>query len=269
LDKAIDSGVDKGLAHQAIDKICDLEVAIMLETYSDHHGEQMRGQERLATLGQVAGFVGHELRNPLAVMETSLYLLSKRVPAEEEKGHRHLRRLSQQVTLSSSIISGLLELTRDRPLDREHVDLAETIGEILEGIPGVDQITVETDLEPDVSSVFVDRQYLRHLISNLVTNALQAVVERGTVGTVWIHASGEGTTLRLVVEDDGPGLAPEVMDELFKPLRTTRVKGLGLGLALCSKIVERHGGGIDAGHREGGGARFEVRLEEALGEQVW
>src|SRR5690606_35834121 len=98
--------------------ICDLELAIMLQTYADDHLRRMRDAERLAMLGQLSGFIGHELRNPLAVMETSIHLLKRRLPLGDERAHHHLKRLGEQVDLSTGIISGLLDLARDRPVER-------------------------------------------------------------------------------------------------------------------------------------------------------
>lgn len=263
LDQVEADGLDLPLSRQAIDLVCDLELAIMLETYSDHMGEQMRAKERLATLGQLAGFVGHELRNPLAVMETSLHLLGKRLRDPDERVERHLRRLSEQVTLSSGIISGLLELTRDRQPERRPVPLHEATDRALRAIPGGTHLEVEREFAESARVPSVDPTHLHHLLVNLVTNAAQAVAE-GTGRRIWLRARADGQALVLEVDDEGPGLSESITQRLFEPLNTTRAYGLGLGLALCRKIAEKHGGSIHATNRKGGGARFTVRLEAAF-----
>jgi signal transduction histidine kinase len=260
------SGEERRLAHEAIDKICDLELAIMLETYSEDHLGRMRDAERLATLGQLSGFIGHELRNPLAVMETSIHLLKRRLPIGDEKALHHVNRLREQVDLSTGIISDLLELARDRPLERKPIDdLGSTVDAALREVPKTPGVDLTVELAAGLPAPRVDEKQVRRLLVNLATNAFQALGERAD-GRVLLRAEQEENMLLLVVEDNGPGIADEVRHRLFEPLATTRAKGLGLGLALCRRIAERHGGDIRAvPSRALGGARFEVRLAHAFG----
>ena len=253
-------------AHAALDKICDLELAIMLETYAEDSALRLRDNERLATLGQLAGFIGHELRNPLAVMETSLHLLKKRLPMNDEHITRHVRRLSEQLTLSSDIIAALLELARDRPVVRMPTSLAPLVSSVLADTPNLEGVEVEIDLPEDLAEVRVDEKQVRHLLGNLVLNASQALVSAAQLreGRLRISARQDQQTLRLSVEDSGPGIAEELGGRLFEPLATTRAKGLGLGLALCRRIAEKHGGEIRVLRSSLGGARFEVSLPEAF-----
>jgi signal transduction histidine kinase len=252
------------LAHDAIDKICDLELAIMLETYAEDHTMRMRDNERLATLGQLSGFIGHELRNPLAVMETSIHLLRRRLPVGDEGALRHLQRLREQVSLSTGIISDLLELARDRPLERHPVpDLSDLIRSCILEVPQHGELDIAVQLPADLPVPKVDEKQIRRLLVNLITNARQALQDRKN-GRVVISAEREADKLLLAVEDDGTGIADEVRSRLFEPLVTTRSKGLGLGLALCRRIAEKHGGEIRALNPAQGGARFEVRLAQAF-----
>jgi two-component system sensor histidine kinase HydH len=251
------------LAHRAIDKICDIELAIMLQTYSEDYVMRMRDNERLATLGQLSGFIGHELRNPLAVMETSLHLLRKRLPLEDEHVQRHLRRLAEQVSLSGGIISDLLELARDRSAERTDVQLSPVVREAIEQAPMHCPCNLHSDVDDSLGPVRVDEKQVERVLVNLITNACQAVAS-SPVRDVRISARAEGSTLVLVVEDSGPGIAEEVRHRLFEPLATTRAKGRGRGLALCRRIAEKHGGDIRAHNRPEGGAVFEVRFAQAV-----
>jgi C4-dicarboxylate-specific signal transduction histidine kinase len=114
----------------------------------------------------------------------------------------------------------------------------------------------------------LDEKQMRRLLVNLLTNAFQALAERSD-GKVSLSAQREDDKLLWVVEDNGPGIADEVRHRLFEPLATTRAKGLGLGLALCRRIAERHGGDIRAARSQTlGGARFEVRLASAFGAEA-
>ena len=265
LDEAPLTGAEKRFAHDAIDKICDFELAIMLETYAEDHLGRMRDAERLATLGQVSGFIGHELRNPLAVMETSIHLLKRRMPIGDEKAAHHLNRLREQVDLSTGIISDLLALARDKPIARQPIeDLRALIEAALEEVPKLPGVALAIALPADMPPPRLDVSQVRRLIVNLLSNAYEALAERADA-RVSLSADREGDTLLLVVEDNGRGIAEEVRHRLFEPLATTRAKGLGLGLALCRRIAERHGGDIRALRSPAlGGARFEVRLAEAF-----
>ena len=128
-------------AHDALDRICDLELAIMLETYREDYDARARSAEKLATLGQLAATIGHELRNPLAVMETSLHLLAPRLESDP-KAQRHISRLGEQVALCSSIIEDLLELARDRPVERASIAIDDLIASTLENVEGGRDVTV-------------------------------------------------------------------------------------------------------------------------------
>jgi two-component system, NtrC family, sensor histidine kinase HydH len=247
-------------AHAAINKICDIELAIMLESYRENYVERIRNTERLATLGQLAASIGHELRNPLAVVETSVHLLKRQIHGNP-KAEKHLGRIGAQVTVCGTIISDLLEMARDREPRREDVDVAALLREAVASLPGAHGVTLELEIPPDLPRAPVDRGQLRQLLINLAMNAIQAVEgEPDGGGRVRILVDGQNAHLHLRVEDNGPGLSKEAQQRLFEPLFTTRSKGIGLGLALCRRIVDKHGGTITGRNREQGGAAFDVVL---------
>lgn len=250
--------------HPAIDKILDLELAIMLETYSEDLLSKVREKDRLATLGQLAGFIGHELRNPLAVMDTSIHLLKRRLPDTDPRASRHLNRLAEQTALSSAIITDLLELTRDKDAQRDSVELHSLVTDAIRQVPGADVVQLSIDIQDGVHTVLVDPNQVRHMMANLVGNACQALAHQDGSRTVAISARREGGSLLVVVEDNGPGIDAEIRHRLFEPLATTRSKGLGLGLALCQRVAEKHGGSVSAENIPDSGARFVVRLAHAF-----
>lgn len=243
--------------HRAIDKLCDLELAIMLEAYRDAYIRRVKEAERLATIGQVAASIGHELRNPLAVMQTSVHMLSRRLPPDERNA-KHLRRVDEQIVLCNTIISDLLELARDRPPELRPTDVAEVVREAALSVPRPPELTLKLDLEGSLAPVAVDPGQFRQLVVNLVLNAVQASESNG--GGIEVRLAGDGRELLLTVEDRGQGLSKDVLSRLFEPLFTTRSTGTGLGLALCRRVVEKHSGTIAASNREGGGASFTVRV---------
>lgn len=259
LHSAIDDAAatpSRRAGHRAVDRICDVELAIMLETYRERFVEQQRARERLATLGQLAASVGHELRNPLAVLSTSMHLLRRRVT--DPKALRHVDKAERQIRLAERIVQDLLSMIRDRPPQREAVELDGLVEEILEGLPANERVRVETRLDPDLPELWFDRLQIRQVIANLLANAGAAL--EGVEGTIVITARLEDDRLSVEVLDDGPGIDPDVKDRLFEPLVTTRDTGVGLGLALCKRIVERHGGTIGAEDRPEGGTRVGFSL---------
>lgn len=258
------SGEKLDHTHRAIDRICDIELAIMLETYRETFVTKMRDTERLATLGQLAATIGHELRNPLAVIDTSVHLL-RRSAAGDPKSDRHLQRIADQTALSNDIIADLLELARDRDPNREPTRLDTVVQQVLDGLPTKNGVAIEVDLDPALPLAWIDGGQVRQLIGNLLTNAIQSTRSASGDGAVQLAIRADGSDLVLTVDDEGIGLSPDVERRLFEPLFTTRSRGVGLGLALCKRIAEKHRGRIAGHNRPGGGARFEVVLPEAFG----
>lgn len=236
----------------ALGKILDLELAIMLHTYREDLLSQQARTERLATFGQLVGSIGHELRNPLGVMESSLYILRGRLPAGDDRARKHVDRIGEQLVVANTIITDLLDMIRDKPLLPENVllhDVVESAAAQLHLSLGIEALARLPEVRGDPSQ-------LRQVFVNLLSNAREAA---GAQGTLSIDASVQDSSVTVGISDSGPGVAPEVRARLFEPLVTTRQKGIGLGLALVKRIVERHGGTV-AYQPAATGARFVVRL---------
>ena len=257
IDRHYEEGDAQGerQVRSALGKILDLELAIMLHTYREDLIAQRARSERLATFGQLVGSIGHELRNPLGVIESSLYILRGRV--EDERGQKHLDRIGQQIGIANQIVSDLLDMIRDRPLQLEPVRLAELVAHVLDGIQRPPGVRVVIRGLEDLPEVHVDASKMRQVLVNLVDNAIHAV---GGAGEVRVGGELRGADLVITVEDTGPGVDPAIRARLFEPLMTTKAKGIGLGLPLVRRIVEHHGGRVTYEPPHGGGARFVVKL---------
>ncbi|HET9553343.1 MAG TPA: protoglobin domain-containing protein [Anaeromyxobacteraceae bacterium] len=240
----------------AVGKILDLELAIMLHTYRDDLLAQQARVERLSTFGQLVGSIGHDLRNPLGVIETSLFILRGRI-GEDERAKKHVDRIKEQLDLANGIITNLLDMIRNRPLAREAVKVGEVVRAAVEVVKRPAGVTVALDGVAALPEIQADPVQLRQIVVNLVENAVHAASPQGAVT---VRGRVEGPDVLIDVEDTGPGVDPATRRRLFEPLITTKEKGIGLGLALVKRIAERHGGGVDYSDREGGGARFTVRL---------
>lgn len=246
-------------ARTAVGKILDLELAIMLHTYRDDLLAQQARVERLSTFGQLVGSIGHDLRNPLGVIETSAYILRGRI-GEDERAKKHLDRIGEQLGVANGIITNLLDMIRNRPLNKEPVTLLPVLSGVLDSVkrpPGVAVALEGVDALPTVDG---DPVQLRQVFTNLVENAVFAASPEGRVAVRGRLASAG---VEVDVEDTGPGVDPATRRRLFEPLITTKDRGIGLGLALVKRIAERHGGSVEYSDRPGGGARFTVKLPSA------
>jgi two-component system sensor histidine kinase HydH len=242
----------------AVGKVLDLELAIMLHTYREDLLSRATRSERLATFGQLAGSIGHELRNPLGVIESSLYLLRSRT-GEDERARKHLDRIGDQVRISNQIITGLLDMVRDRPLTPETVEAAALLRESAGQLSPPPGVTLSVESPPDLS-VRGDPVQLGQALVNLIMNAFEATLPRGRVR---LAARGEGGQVAFDVEDEGAGIPESVRGRLFEPLITSKAHGNGLGLAFVKRVAERHGGSVSHEPRHGGGTRFTLRVPAA------
>ncbi len=241
----------------ALGKVLDLELAVMLDTYRDDLLAQQARVERLSTFGQLVGSIGHDLRNPLGVIETSLFILRGRMVGTDARVTKHLDRIGEQLRVANGIITNLLDMIRNRPLAREPVRLGEVVKGAAETVKRPAGVALALEGLDALPAIDGDPVQLRQVLVNLLENAVYAASPEGAVAVRGRHADG---VVALEVEDSGPGVDAATRRRLFEPLITTKEKGIGLGLALVKRIAERHGGGVEYSDRPGGGARFTIRI---------
>jgi two-component system, NtrC family, sensor histidine kinase HydH len=260
LNEVVDAAFLKDAARlatvrRALGKILDLELAVMLHTFREDLLSEKARSERLSTFGQLVGSIGHELRNPLGVMETSLFILKGRVK-DDERGLKHVERIGEQLGIANSIITDLLDMIREKPLTKTRIALAPILEQAAGSVKKPEHLKIELRGLDGVPEVDGDPGQLRQVFVNLIDNAVHSAGSTGRVGLV---VSADERTVAVAVEDSGAGVDAVTRRRLFEPLITTKHKGVGLGLALVKRIVERHGGTVayEPGER---GARFVVRL---------
>lgn len=241
---------------RAVGQILDIELAIMLDTYREYLIDKMRASERLATIGQLAGSIGHELRNPLSTIDSSVFLLQarmNRLDIDDAQLHKHHQKIAAQVKHCGKIIDNLLDLARDRPPKRRRAPVSELVHKAIElaALPPEVQVLFQSQ-ENDIVDADIDDLSL--VVANLLTNASQAQGWQGSIRVSTERDKG-GTVIR--VSDSGPGVPIELRHRIFDALFTTRARGTGLGLALCRRILYAHGGEIDL-EPSGPGATFRV-----------
>lgn len=241
---------------QALNALLDLELAIMLHSYQEDYTRQMQRQERLATFGQLTSTIGHELRNPLGVVESSAYLLRQRL-GEDSGALRHLDRIQSQVARANRIITSLLDIVRDRAPAMVSTLASELVDRAVRLVQQDRSVDVQVAHDAAVPALQVDPDLIVQVLCNLLQNASEAA---GESGRVRVTTQAQGDAVRIVVSDDGPGIDPEVRNRLFEPLVTTKSGGVGLGLALCQKLANVHGGHVELTRGELPGAAFALVL---------
>ena len=245
--------------------------------------EKLVRQERLAVLGQLAGGVGHELRNPLGVINNSIYYLRLVQPDADEKVKKYLGIIEQEVGNADKIINDLLGFGRANSVEREQVAVAGLVRQALERFPVPASVELALELPDDLPQVFADPRQMQQVLGNLTTNACQAMathssatgvvsqkntgtmLQRSTTGVksvsrLTISAACQKEMVAIAVKDTGAGITPENMSKLFEPLFTTRTRGIGLGLAVSRKLAEANGGSIQVQSELGQGSTFTVYL---------
>lgn len=217
---------------------------------------EMRRRETLATLGEAATTIAHEIRNPLGIIKTSSQVIRSRDELSPGTG-RLLDFVLDEVKRIDHLVQDLIDYARPRALRLQVLDLAE---DVIAGVADFAEpelsrrgITCVT-LKPAAPVRIVgDAELLHQAFLNVLINAMEAMPEGGEIT---IRVSREASAVLASVEDTGKGIAPGIMERLFDPFVTSKLHGTGLGLARVRAVVERHGGRIEAGNRIEGGARF-------------
>jgi two-component system sensor histidine kinase HydH len=222
--------------------------------------EMARG-ERLATVGNLAAAVAHEIRNPLSAVSMGLQRLRAEFePAEGEEYRRIVDLVQGEVRRLNAIVEEFLSLARPIQLRPEPVPVAALLDEVrrlVEPQAGRAGIVVEQTIPDSLPALRADRDRIKQVLLNLVLNAIDAMPSGGRLT---MGGAASGTAVTLTVTDTGSGIPPELLPRVFEPYVTTKTKGLGLGLAIARRIVDAHGGRIEAESGAGQGTRFRVTL---------
>ena len=228
-------------------------------------------KEKLATLGQLAGGVGHELRNPLGAIKNAAYFLNMALEEPGPEVKETLEILNKEVETSERIISNLLDFARPKPPIRRKVDINEAVEKALSRNTVSEKIELVKQLDLPPPIILTDQDQLDHVFGNIILNAVQAMPEGGRlVIRTWASPRPEGLVepseapnpewVAVSFTDTGAGIPEDKLGKVFEPLFTTKAKGIGLGLALTKTVVEGHGGSIEVESKLREGSTFTVRL---------
>ncbi len=228
-----------------------------LEKIVEEKTVKLRKSERMATIGELAGMVGHDLRNPLTSITGAAYYLKKKTGSKlNEKEKEMIATIERSVDNSNKIISDLLDYSREINLNRSETDPKSLLEETLTLLEVPEKITLvnNTETEPKFA---VDKDKMQRVFVNLIRNALDSMPNGGTLT---IKSERVENSVAFSFADTGEGMSEETLQKLWIPLFTTKAKGMGLGLPICKRFVEAHNGTIVVSSIPSKGSIFTVNL---------
>ena len=222
---------------------------------------KLQEQERMVAIGQTAGMVGHDLRNPLQSIIGELYLARKELqtlPESELKTsmQESLDAVEEQICYMDKIVSDLQTFVKPVAVQKQVFNLKKLIIELITESNVPEEVEVQAQVEEDLA-INADPQLMKRVLINLITNAIQAMPEGGKLN---IKGETEATKVKISVEDTGVGIPDEIKPKLFTPLFTTKSRGQGFGLAVCKRVIEAQSGTITFESERGKGTKFIIQL---------
>ena len=245
------------------------EYAKHLENLVEERTEKLKVAERLAAIGETAGMVGHDVRNPLQAIIGDVFLAETElasIPESEEKKNslESLHEIEKNVDYINKIVEDLQDFARPLKPNIEEADLRLIIDDLLKKNGSPENIKVSVNVENDARKFAADSAYINRIMSNLVTNAVQAMSNGGELS---IHAYKEEKDVLITVKDTGVGIPEAVKGKLFTPMFTTKSKGQGFGLPVVKRMTEALGGTVTFESQEGKGTTFMLRFPQEINEK--
>lgn len=263
------AGMDSGARTVALER----EIRTLAERWREFcvhcqrvHDTEMVQAEHLATMGELAAGVAHEIRNPLAGIAGAIEIITKEFP-QDHPDREVLEDLRQEVRRIEKVLNDLLIYARPKPPQFIRADLKETVARTLQLArqqTGTKRVEFSIQLPPTIPPFRVDPEQLHQVLLNLVLNGIQAIEQEGkiTIAATLLssNAPERPEALEISVSDTGQGIPPEHRDRIFRPFYTTKRGGTGLGLSLCRRIISQHGGTLHVESELDKGSRFVIRL---------
>jgi len=237
--------------------------ADVLKKIIEDRTKQLKDSERLAAIGQTAGMVGHDLRNPLQTITGELYLAKGEVDSLAEGDvksnlQESIHVIEEQAAYMDKIVSDLQAFVQPVRIDKKPINLKELVANVLALVATPNSITVQSRIQEDFPQIKADLQLLKRVLINLVTNSVQAMPDGGKL-TLTGQVNPDGQVL-ISVRDTGVGIPDALKNQIFTPLFTTKPRGQGFGLAVCKRVIEAHGGTISFESTAGKGTKFTIQF---------
>ena len=233
-----------------------------LEKMVEERTKQLKDSERLAAIGQVAGMVGHDIRNPLQAIVNELYLEKGEVnnlPDNSEKKNlqESISFVEANLFYIDKIVQDLQDYTKPIKPQKQDMNLQTAVSDALLTVIIPSNIQVSISVNENLTKFEADPAIMRRILTNLMQNAMQAMPNGGQLT---LSAQKKGKKVQLTIEDTGVGIPEELKSKIFQPLFTTKAKGQGFGLPVVKRLVEVQGGKISFESKEGKGTKFIIEL---------
>ncbi len=242
---------------RSINTLIGLDLAIIQDAFETASNDRLMRSERLAAIGRVAGGVAHELRNPLNVMRTSVYFLRNAKNAAPEKVAEHLERIERQVAASDSVISALSEFAKLPSPNLQPLGILDVLKRSVPSDSWPENVELAWDIPDDLPHALADEKQLAIVFSNLIRNACESMPGGGRLTLSARHMQEH---IEVAVTDTGCGIAADDLPRIREPFRSTKARGIGLGLALSQAILEKNRGTLNVISEVGHGSTFTVVL---------
>lgn len=228
---------------------------------------QLIRTEKLASIGQLAAGVAHEINNPLGTILIYSHLIQKSLEPDDPK-REDIALVISEANRAKDIVQGLLSFAREKKLRASEVNVNDILEEVLSLVVNQSlfhNIKIKKSFDQGPQTIVADETQLKQVFLNIILNAAQAMEGNGklTISTIF-----DKKQIKIKIADTGPGIPPEVMGKLFSPFFTTKEKGTGLGLAISYGIIERHQGKIDVETDLGKGSTFVITLPVSVSEET-
>ncbi len=225
--------------------------------------EELVRKEKLSVLGQVAGSVGHELRNPLGVMSNAVFFLQAMSSDADEITKEYLNIIKSEIGNSERIVADLLDSVRTQPPHPESASVRQIIEQTLRKLTIPSNVRITLDMPETQPVLWVDVQQMQQVLRNLVSNGVDAMPDGGEL-EISAVADELARNVTVSVRDSGSGMTPNQLEKLFQPLYTTKARGIGLGLVVVKNLTQANGGTVAVQSEQGKGSKFSITLPSAV-----
>ena len=224
----------------------------------------VRRSERLAAVGQLSAGLAHELRNPLGTIKASAEMLTRNIAAESAIAREMAEFISTEVDRTNTLVTRFLDFARPLAVQAQRGDITQTIDRAVQELERhkPSSVSVYRNYSPDVAPFLFDADLMERVFYNLLLNAAQASPPQSSIT---VKTRQQDDTVEIAIIDRGGGIDPKHLESIFNPFFTTKSQGVGLGLAIVSRIVDEHGGRIAVESESGSGSIFRVFLPVSPG----
>ena len=245
---------------ESLNKLIDFDLAIIEDAYHREYAARQERIKRLATIGEIAGGVAHELRNPLGIIRNAAYYLKVAQQSPDQDTIDAFDELSRGLANCNRLVSELLDYVREPKREQSAFPIVDILDEALTLSGVVIGSTIELMRPPAEAKEIIcsaDRGHVTQIVANLIRNAVEAMPEGGRLS---LHARNVDRKVVLEVTDTGLGISATDLEKVFEPLFSRKTKGIGLGLAVSRRYAELNGGSLEVESELGQGTRFQLTL---------